>query len=68
MHSSCMTLTAMPPHRTSGWRHLGRYAACFGEASEIVFTSLPGPPEVEAVALGENGLLPGIRQAKFISI
>ena len=25
------------------------------EATEIVFTSLPGPPEVEAVALGENG-------------
>src|SRR5215211_5447378 len=27
------------------------------EASEVVFTSLPGPPEVEAVALGENGIL-----------
>ena len=27
------------------------------EAAELVFTSLPGPPEVEAVALGENGLL-----------
>jgi 3-hydroxyisobutyrate dehydrogenase len=26
-------------------------------ASEVVFTSLPGPPEVEAVALGEGGLL-----------
>jgi len=31
------------------------------EASEIVFTSLPGPPEVEAVALGENGLLAGMK-------
>jgi 3-hydroxyisobutyrate dehydrogenase-like beta-hydroxyacid dehydrogenase len=29
--------------------------------SEIVFTSLPGPPEMEAVALGENGLLSGIK-------
>ncbi len=29
-------------------------------ASEIVFTSLPGPPEVEAVALGENGLINGL--------
>jgi 3-hydroxyisobutyrate dehydrogenase len=29
-------------------------------ASEIVFTSLPGPPEVEAVALGEDGLLAGM--------
>jgi len=30
--------------------------------SEIVFTSLPGPPEMEAVALGENGLLWGIKR------
>ena len=30
------------------------------EAAELVFTSLPGPPEVEAVALGENGLLSGM--------
>jgi 3-hydroxyisobutyrate dehydrogenase len=28
-------------------------------ASEIVFTSLPGPKEIEAVALGENGILQG---------
>jgi 3-hydroxyisobutyrate dehydrogenase len=27
------------------------------ESSELVFTSLPGPKEVEAVALGENGIL-----------
>jgi 3-hydroxyisobutyrate dehydrogenase len=31
------------------------------ESSEIVFTSLPGPPEVEAVALGPNGLLEGMK-------
>ena len=30
------------------------------EASEAVFTSLPGPVEVEAVALGESGLLQGM--------
>ena len=29
-------------------------------ACEVVFTSLPGPPEVEAVALGEDGILSGI--------
>jgi len=29
--------------------------------SEITFTSLPGPPEVEAVALGAEGILAGIR-------
>lgn len=31
--------------------------ASVGAASDIVFTSLPGPPEVEEVALGPNGLL-----------
>ncbi|MGH7037648.1 MAG: NAD(P)-dependent oxidoreductase [Stellaceae bacterium] len=34
------------------------------EAAEIVFTSLPGPPEVEAVALGDNGLLAGMSRGK----
>ncbi len=29
--------------------------------SEMTFTSLPGPPEVEAVAIGEAGILEGIR-------
>jgi 3-hydroxyisobutyrate dehydrogenase len=30
-------------------------------ASEVVFTSLPGPPEVQAVVLGENGLIEGFK-------
>ena len=34
------------------------------EASEVVFTSLPGPTEVEAVALGEDGLLQGMSEGK----
>ena len=34
------------------------------EASDIVFTSLPGPTEVEAVALGEDGLLSGMSAGK----
>ena len=34
------------------------------EASEIVFTSLPGPTEVEAVGLGEDGILEGMSQGK----
>jgi 3-hydroxyisobutyrate dehydrogenase-like beta-hydroxyacid dehydrogenase len=34
------------------------------EASEVVFTSLPGPPEVEAVALGDHGLLSGMSRGK----
>jgi 3-hydroxyisobutyrate dehydrogenase len=29
--------------------------------SEVVFTSLPGPPEVEEVAFGSDGLLSGLR-------
>src|SRR5690349_4035127 len=28
--------------------------------NELVFTSLPGPREVEAVVLGENGIIHGI--------
>ena len=31
-------------------------------ATDVMFTSLPGPPEVEAVALGRDGLLAGIRK------
>jgi len=30
-------------------------------AADIVFTSLPGPPEVETVALGKNGLIESMR-------
>jgi 3-hydroxyisobutyrate dehydrogenase-like beta-hydroxyacid dehydrogenase len=30
------------------------------EASEVILTSLPGPPEVEAVALGKDGIIEGI--------
>lgn len=29
--------------------------------SDVILTSLPGPPEVEAVALGPNGLLAGMK-------
>ena len=32
------------------------------EACEVVFTSLPGPPEVEAVALDRNGLINGLKK------
>jgi len=31
------------------------------QASDIVFTSLPGPQEVEAVALGKNGIIEGLQ-------
>ncbi|MCC7368616.1 MAG: NAD(P)-dependent oxidoreductase [Chloroflexi bacterium] len=38
----------------AGW---AESPAELAEASDIVFTSLPGPPQVEAVALGERGVL-----------
>ncbi len=34
------------------------------EQSEIVFTSLPGPTEVEAVALGDSGIMEGMSAGK----
>ena len=34
------------------------------ESSEIVFTSLPGPTEVEAVGLGDDGILEGMIEGK----
>ena len=43
------------------WADSPREAA---EASEIVFTSLPGPTEVEAVGLGEDGILEGMSEGK----
>jgi 3-hydroxyisobutyrate dehydrogenase-like beta-hydroxyacid dehydrogenase len=35
------------------------------QTSDIIFTSLPGPKEVEAVALGANGILEGIRKGSI---
>jgi 3-hydroxyisobutyrate dehydrogenase len=57
---------AAKPHLAAGavWADTPRKVA---EASDVVLTSLPGPPEVEAVALGEHGLLAGMKagQAYF---
>ncbi|HEX7926519.1 MAG TPA: NAD(P)-dependent oxidoreductase, partial [bacterium] len=44
--------------RGAKWADSAKAAAA---ASDVVFTSLPGPPEVEAVALGAEGLLAGLR-------
>jgi 3-hydroxyisobutyrate dehydrogenase-like beta-hydroxyacid dehydrogenase len=53
--------TAAEPHlgRGARWAETPRAVA---EGSEVVFTSLPGPAEVEAVAVGDNGLIAGLRQ------
>ena len=51
------------PHLEMGaeWADTPREVA---QRSEIVFTSLPGPVEVEAVALGEDGLHEGLTEGK----
>jgi len=48
------------PHLAAGavWKDTPRAVA---EAADVVFTSLPGPPEVEQVALGPDGLIHGMR-------
>lgn len=50
---------AADPHLQAGatWADTPRE---IGEQAEVVFTSLPGPPEVEEVALGEQGLIHGM--------
>ena len=54
---------AAAPHLAAGarWADSGRQVA---EASDVVFTSLPGPSEVEAVAIGAGGLLEGLAAGK----
>jgi 3-hydroxyisobutyrate dehydrogenase-like beta-hydroxyacid dehydrogenase len=51
---------AAAPHIAAGavWAET---PAAVAERVQVLFTSLPGPPEVESVALGENGILQGIR-------
>ncbi len=50
---------AATPHLAAGalWKDSPRQVA---EAAEVVFTSLPGPREVEAVATGADGLVHGL--------
>jgi 3-hydroxyisobutyrate dehydrogenase len=62
-------LTVHDLRRETGTRHLpaaawGENPSKVAEASEVVFTSLPGPAEVEAVALGPNGLVEGMTAGK----
>ena len=51
---------AASPHLAAGaeWADTPRLVAA---SVEVVLTSLPGPPEVEQVALGDDGLLAGMR-------
>ena len=54
---------ATNPHVKDGatWADTPKAVA---EASDVVFTSLPGPVEVEAVALGHTGILAGMSPGK----
>src|SRR5437667_10838755 len=54
---------AAAPHLQAGavWADTPRAVR---EATDVVFTSLPGPAEVEAVALGEQGLGAGLAAGK----
>src|SRR5262245_57263908 len=60
-------LIAHDVRRASAEPHIARGATwadsprAVAEAADVVLTSLPGPPEVEAVSLGDNGLLAGMR-------
>ena len=53
--------------RAAAERHMAAGAVwadtpkALAEQCEVIFTSLPGPPEVQAVALGDNGLLAGMK-------
>jgi 3-hydroxyisobutyrate dehydrogenase-like beta-hydroxyacid dehydrogenase len=51
---------AAAPHLRAGaiWKDTPRQVAA---AAEVVFTSLPGPAEVESVALGPGGLVHGMQ-------
>jgi len=49
------------PHLKAGatWADSPKWVAA---QSNVIFTSLPGPPEVEAVALGPNGLIESMQK------
>jgi 3-hydroxyisobutyrate dehydrogenase len=54
---------AAKPHLSAGakWADSPKQVA---EMSEVVFTSLPAPPDVEKVALADNGILAGLGRGK----
>jgi len=60
LHVHDVRRQAAEPHLRAGakWKDTPRQVA---EDVEVVFTSLPGPPDVEAVALGADGLIHGMR-------
>ncbi len=61
LHVSDVRKEAAAPHVKAGgvWKDTPRQVA---EGVEAVFTSLPGPKEVEQVALGPEGLIHGMKR------
>jgi 3-hydroxyisobutyrate dehydrogenase-like beta-hydroxyacid dehydrogenase len=61
LHVHDVRRVAAAPHLAAGavWAETPRHVA---EAAEVVFASLPGPPEVERVALGSDGLVSAMRK------
>ena len=58
-----MTRQAAGQHIQAGavWAESPKAVA---EQSDLILSSLPGPPEVESVALGQNGLVEGLAKGK----
>jgi 3-hydroxyisobutyrate dehydrogenase len=54
---------AASPHLAAG-AEWGDSPKALAERTDVVFTSLPTPPDVELVALGDNGLLQGMSAGK----
>src|SRR5262249_10951728 len=52
------------PHLNAGAKWADSPKAVAAQ-SKVIFTSLPGPPEVEAVALGSNGLIEGMEKGSI---
>ncbi len=67
VNGDCELVVVNDIRRESGEEHLAAGAVWadtpkeLAEQVDVVFTSLPGPPEIRAVALGEDGLLAGMR-------
>src|SRR3954471_8973136 len=67
LQKSQYKLVVTDVRREAAARHLengAEWAATpreIAEQCDVVFTSLPGPPEVEAVVFGEDGILEGAR-------
>lgn len=60
-----LRVEAMAPHISAG-AIAKPTAREIGEATEVVFTSLPGPVEFQDVALGPNGLIHGMKHGTVL--